>query len=73
MVIDWQQVVLNLRKAGLPCSAVARRIGRDPCVIQRLARGEKNEPLWSVGMALLDLHLDFCRDAHAKMMGGERG
>lgn len=73
MVIDWQQVVLNLRKAGLPCSAVARRIGRDPSVIMRLSRGEKKEPLFSTGLALLELHVDFCAEAHKKLVGGEGG
>ena len=73
MVIDWRVVVVNLRRAGLSSAAVGRRIGRDPSMIRRLGRREKAEPLFSVGMALLDLHEHVCYEEHKRVVSGERG
>lgn len=68
MIIDWQQVALNLQNQYRPLSHVAKEVGSDWRHLCRLARGEVREPKFSVGMRLLDLHLDHCPDRHEKIL-----
>ena len=56
--IDWQQVVLDLRTHYGPLSKVAKEVGSDERHINRLARGEVDEPRFSVGVRLADLWHD---------------
>jgi len=62
-VIDWQRVTLNLRRVR-PLSTVAKQIGSNERHLNRLARGEVDQPRFNTGVALLDLHFDLCRDRH---------
>lgn len=62
-MIDWQRVTLNLRRYK-PLSQVAKEIGSDWRHLNRLARGEVQQPRFDTGMRLLDLHYDKCRDRH---------
>lgn len=64
MNINWQRVMLDLRSAGCSGALVGRKARMDPATAQRLARGDKREPSFSQGMALLDLHLAHCPDKH---------
>jgi transposase-like protein len=65
MNLNWQTIVLNIRTAGVPVSAIARKIGMEPEALRRCATGEaKKEPRFSEGLALLDLHLSICPDKH---------
>lgn len=64
MKLDWQKIILNLRRAGFPVEAQARRVGMDPDTLRHYARGECREPRFSQGLALLDLHLSVCPDQH---------
>jgi hypothetical protein len=65
--IDWQQLALNLRRHQ-STSALARDLGIDPSVLQRLARNEILEPRFSLGLQLLNLHLDHCPDKHQALL-----
>ena len=64
MLIDWQQIVLNLRTAGVSQTAIAKRINMDATNVRRLGNGQKNEPTFSQGMKLLDLHEALCPEKH---------
>lgn len=59
LVIDWQQLALNLRKHG---SLTARSVKMGYChsYLNQLARAQIFEPRFSIGLELLDLHLDLC-------------
>lgn len=63
-LIDWQRCVLNLRVAGFSCATVARKIGRDESLVQRIARGDAKRINFDDGLRLLDLHFDACPDKH---------
>lgn len=62
--INWQQVLLHLRSRYNPLSQVAKEVGSDWRHLNRLARGETQQPRFDVGMRLLDLHLDHCAELH---------
>ena len=64
MLIDWQKIVLNLRTAGVSQTAIAKRINMDATNVRRLGNGEKEEPTFSQGMKLLDLHEALCPEKH---------
>lgn len=63
--IDWQRVVLNLRRSGVSCAELARSIGRNQSVIQRLARGESKRVFFDDAVRLLDIHSDRCPEVHS--------
>ena len=60
MIIDWVQLALNIRAAGLPLRRADARIGRHLDFVGKIARGEIQEPKFSDGLALLNLHVDVC-------------
>ena len=62
--IDWQRVVLNLKSAGISYTMTARKVGMAPETLSHYARGECEEPKFSKGIALLDLHLAVCPEKH---------
>jgi hypothetical protein len=62
--IDWQKVTLNLRTHFGPLSKVAKVVGSDERHLNRLARGEVDQPRFNTGVKLLDLHFDACPDKH---------
>lgn len=62
--IDWQKVCLNIRSAGVPLSRAAKLCGSDWQHLNRLARGEVENPRWPTAIALLDLHYDICNEKH---------
>jgi hypothetical protein len=66
-VIDWQKVALNLRRYK-PLSQVAKEVGSDWRHLQRLARGEVNEPRFNTGVRLLDLHYDKFPERHQEVL-----
>jgi hypothetical protein len=59
MIIDWQQLALNLRVSG-SLTALSEKEGWNKQYINEIARAEIKEPRFSVGVRLLDLHLDIC-------------
>ena len=62
-MIDWAIVCLDLR-AWKPLSTIAPMVNSDWQHLNRLARSEVKEPKFSVGVKLLDLHYDHCRERH---------
>lgn len=65
LTIDWQQVVLNLRSAGLPCASQDKRIGRTAGYTQRIAAGAVKRVWFEEGVVLLDLHHALCPEKHS--------
>jgi len=58
--IDWQQLALNLRTCGQVLTVLSKQLGLHEGYLCQLARGEINEPRFSIGLRLLNLHLDVC-------------
>ena len=58
--VDWTRLALDLRQARMPTAKASRAIGAHKLYVDQLARGEIQEPKFSQGMALLDLHVDVC-------------
>ena len=70
-MIDWMMVTNNLRRNYKNLTAISREIGgTDWAHLNRLARGEVKEPKFGVGMKLLDLHYDHCKESHDKIKLG---
>lgn len=67
-MIDWQRVCLNLRAKYGNLHRVAKLTGLDERHINRLARGEVNEPRFNSGVKLLDLHFDVMGDRHTEIL-----
>jgi hypothetical protein len=63
-MIDWQDITNNIRHHYKPLSTVAKEVGSDWRHLNRLARGEVNQPRFDVGVRLLDLHYDVCPEKH---------
>jgi hypothetical protein len=63
-MIDWQKVTLNLRAKYGPLTKVAKVVGSDERHLNRLARGDIQQPRFNTGVALLDLHLEACPERH---------
>lgn len=57
MKVNWQRLALNIRKHTSLAKA-AKRVGMDQATLQRIARGDTEEPKFSNGANLLDLHVD---------------
>lgn len=59
MQIDWAQLALNLRRYG-SLESYSYKLGRGKGYLGQLSRGELEEPKFSDGLILLNLHLDVC-------------
>lgn len=64
LIINWQFVCLNLRTHYKSLSAISFEVGSDWQHLNRLARGEVMEAGFSVGIRLLDLHVEHCPGLH---------
>lgn len=62
--IDWQKVCINLRRHYKPLAQVAREVKSEERHLNRLARGETEQPKYAVALRLLDIHFDHCPDRH---------
>lgn len=67
-MIDWCMVCNNLRARYKSLSSVAKEVGSDWQHLNRLARREVQEPKFTVGVKLLDLHHDHCPDKHSEVL-----
>lgn len=65
MKLNWQTIILNIRSNGISCASIARRVGCDPSAIRHLATAEVKEPKFSIGIEILNMHHDLCRDKHS--------
>jgi hypothetical protein len=73
MNIDWQMLALNIRRHK-PLKLVSETLGKDKDYLGRLSRRAVEEPKFSDGLALLDMHLDMCGlEQHKKLIGGNYG
>lgn len=64
-MLNWQRIVLNLRRECGSLAAVARETGLDWQHLERLSLGEVAEPRFNSGVKLLDLHEKKCRAQHS--------
>lgn len=62
--IDFQRVILNLKRAGLSYKSISEKCGVDAQQIGHYARGEAYMPRFDKAMLLLDLHYDKCPQRH---------
>lgn len=69
-MIDFQQIIINLKAAGLSYKRISELCNIDAQHIGHIARYEVQEPKFSVGIKLLNLHYDVCKDRHNKSIIG---
>lgn len=55
-MINWQKVCWDIRKHYGSLSMVAGQIGCTPSALQKLARGETEQPYYGTGSELLKIH-----------------
>ena len=67
-MIDWQRTTLAIRRHYKPLSQVAKEVGSDWRHLNRLARGDVQQPRFLTGVKLLDLHYDKFPDKHQDVM-----
>lgn len=66
-LIDWQRLCLNLRLKQ-PLAVYAREIGCDEKTLHRLANGDVSEPRFSIGLELLNKHVDLFPEDHKRCL-----
>lgn len=66
--INWSAVCLHLRSRYKPLTVVANEVGSDWRHLNRLARGEVQQPRFDTGMRLLALHRAHCPEMHRPEM-----
>ena len=64
MIVDWQMLTLKLR-SHKPLSQVAKDIECNYQHLNRLARGETDDPRFNTGVRLLDYYYDHIGDMEA--------
>jgi hypothetical protein len=66
--IDWQQLTLNIRQK-MPLTLASKKLGYDKDYLNRFARQEVDEPRFSKGILMLNMHLDLCGiEKHKKLL-----
>lgn len=65
--VDWQQLVLNLRR-HIRTRKIASLVGMSASSVQLYAEGKITEPSFTAGIKLLDLHLEYCEAQHKKLL-----
>lgn len=55
-MVNWQQILLELRSNYKPIAAIAREINMNASTLQKVARKGANEMLYSNGAKLVKLH-----------------
>ena len=66
-MIDWIGITNRIRAKQGSLENVARDLNMCPVHLRRLSRGEVNEPKFSAGIKLLDLHLDLYPVQHEEI------
>jgi len=68
-MIDWMQLVNNLRHDYKSLATVARELESTEAHLNRIARGDIAEPRFNTGLKLLDMHLAKCGiEKHRKLI-----
>lgn len=70
-MIPWHQLILNLRRFGLSDSKISRHTGIGRAAISHYIRGSVNEPTFTKGYKLLELHQRCCPEIHAREVYGK--
>lgn len=70
-MIDWPKLLLNLRAFGLSDSKISRHTGIGRAAISHYIWGSVNEPTFTKGYKLLELHQRCCPDKHAREVYGK--
>lgn len=72
ITINWQQLCLNLRSV-IPTKELALRLGVSISCINTIAAGNIVDPSFSIGVNLLNIHLDYVGEAkHKKLFMGKK-
>lgn len=70
MNIDWQMLALNIQQ-NVPLAQASKKARLNKGYLSQIARGELLEPRFSIGVKLLDYHLDVCGvEKHKKLAKG---
>ena len=65
-MVDWSQIALNLRSAGVSAKYIMRQTGISDKTLGNWRNARVGEPTFSRGLALLKLHRKFCEEAHMR-------
>lgn len=68
IMINWNQLLENLQWAGLGITQAATFAGVPASHLSDIAKGKVEEPPFSTGIKLLDLHLDACPNKHKQLL-----
>ncbi|KFB68880.1 helix-turn-helix domain-containing protein [Candidatus Accumulibacter vicinus] len=63
--MDFKQVIEDLLAAGMTQAGIAKKVGLTPPSIVDLTSGRQKSVKWEVGDALIRLHCEKCKEAHA--------
>lgn len=59
--MNWQQILLQLRRNYAPLAKIARECDVQPCRLQKMARfGVKTDISYTLGSKLVELHKKYC-------------
>ena len=58
---NWSTICLQLRRDYKGLSAIGKEVNSDWQHLNRLARGDVEQPKYLVGVKLLELHHDHCK------------
>ena len=67
-MIDWHKLIDNLQWAGIGVTTAAGLAGVPAEHIAQLVKGQADEPPFSTGLKLIDLHLDACPGKHMEIL-----
>lgn len=65
-MIDWHQIALNLKRAGVSSKYVMKVTGISDKTLAQYRNQVVQEPRFSRGLELLRLHQQFCPEEHAR-------
>lgn len=54
--MQWDELIFDLMKAGLSGAKIAERLGIPATTLNALKNGSTQQPIWSTGNALIQLH-----------------
>lgn len=67
-MIDWTALITNLQRKNIGVTKAAALAGVPAIHVADLAKGKADEPPFSTGLKLLDLHLDACPGKHKNLL-----
>lgn len=63
LMVNWQTILLKLRKNYKPLAKIAKDIDVQPSRLQKIARyGVKTDINYTLGAKLIELHREHCND-----------